>query len=82
MASEASPPGEQVKRSSRRQQKKTGEVEDRTWAGHRALQAGRPQDALRYFKQALQAATQVSQVRFHCWPIGWWCVAVCSPLVM
>ncbi|XP_043972608.1 tetratricopeptide repeat protein 24 isoform X2 [Gambusia affinis] len=63
MASEASPPGEQVKRSSRRQQKKTGEVEDRTWAGHRALQAGRPQDALRYFKQALQAATQVSQLQ-------------------
>ncbi|XP_027868883.1 tetratricopeptide repeat protein 24 isoform X11 [Xiphophorus couchianus] len=63
MASEESPPGEQVKRSSRRPQKKIGEVEDRTWAGHRALQAGRPQDALRCFKQALQAAAQLQDSR-------------------
>ncbi|XP_023187416.1 tetratricopeptide repeat protein 24 isoform X3 [Xiphophorus maculatus] len=63
MASEESPPGEQVKRSSRRPQKKIGEVEDRTWAGHRALQAGRPQDALRCFKQALQAAVQLQDSR-------------------
>ncbi|XP_014879022.1 tetratricopeptide repeat protein 24 isoform X2 [Poecilia latipinna] len=67
MASEESPPGEeQVKRSNRRQQKKTGEVEDRTWAGHGALQAGRPQDALRCFKQALQAAAQDSRVVRAC----------------
>lgn len=60
MASDESLLEEQVKRKSgRKLQRKTADIEDLTSAGHRALQEGRPQDALSCFKQALKIATQV-----------------------
>ncbi|XP_008296574.1 tetratricopeptide repeat protein 24 [Stegastes partitus] len=68
MASDASPPGEEevkVRRRRRRREelRKTEDIEELTSAGHKALQEGRPEDALRHFKEALKAATQLQDSR-------------------
>ncbi|XP_047216430.1 tetratricopeptide repeat protein 24 isoform X3 [Girardinichthys multiradiatus] len=64
MASDASPPDEEKGKVMRRkQQKETADIEDLTSAGHKALQEGRPQDALSCFKQALKIAAQLQDSR-------------------
>ncbi|XP_053743010.1 tetratricopeptide repeat protein 24 [Synchiropus splendidus] len=72
MASDSAPENEEIKRRrNRREKKKKKEVsEDEsleiqilTGQGHQALQEGRPEDALRCFKGALQAAGQLQDSR-------------------
>ncbi|XP_069032253.1 tetratricopeptide repeat protein 24 [Embiotoca jacksoni] len=68
MASDASPPGkEEVKvrkrRSRREVQRKAADIEGSTSAGHKALQEGRPEDALSCFKDAVKAAAQLQDSR-------------------
>lgn len=43
--------------------KQTADIEELTSSGHKALQEGRPQEALRYFRDALKAADQVRRLQ-------------------
>ncbi|XP_041843675.1 tetratricopeptide repeat protein 24 [Melanotaenia boesemani] len=67
MASDASPSGDEEvkgkKRSRSKVQRKMVDIEELTSAGHKALQDGRPQDALICFKDALKTAGQLQDSR-------------------
>ncbi|XP_004572213.2 tetratricopeptide repeat protein 24 isoform X3 [Maylandia zebra] len=67
MTSRAAPSGKEAVKVKRRSgsvgRKQTADIEELTSSGNKALQEGRPQEALRYFRDALKAAEQLQDSR-------------------
>lgn len=71
MACRAAPSGKEAVKVKRRSgsvgRKQTADIEELTSSGNKALQEGRPQEALRYFRDALKAAEQVRRLQEQMW---------------